>query len=240
MTLQTSEQRITTFRSTQQKNLEVPLDEARKRLIETGTRNRLVNTNRSAKKPATLSILSLDASALCDRVRNSSSGFRFVADPIATERERTQDDGEELFERTTQPATIANSPLGPDQLQTRLGVNNLSKKLLKFATEAKTLEEEQGINILYLAFGFLRWYEDEKSTVIREAPLILVPVSLKRDVKRSSFVLNVREDDISVNLPLSERLAEMGIKLPEPPESDSWKAQSYFNAVLETIKTHPR
>lgn len=46
---------------------------------------------------------------------------------------------------------------------------------------AKALEDEQGINILYLAIGFLRWFEDERSEVIREAPRILIPVSLERD-----------------------------------------------------------
>jgi hypothetical protein len=31
---------------------------------------------------------------------------------------------------------------------------------------AEIAEEEQGINILYVAIGFLQWFEDERSDVI--------------------------------------------------------------------------
>ena len=72
-------------------------------------------------------------------------------------------------------------------LQTNLDETALEKRLLTIYRDAKTAEEEQGINILYLAIGFLRWYEDDNSDVVREAPLVLVPVSLVRDPRRSTF-----------------------------------------------------
>ena len=59
-----------------------------------------------------------------------------------------------------------------NQLETRLGPDGLAKKLLKIAREAKTAEEEQGVNILYLALGFVTWYEDETSNIARGAPLV--------------------------------------------------------------------
>jgi hypothetical protein len=67
-------------------------------------------------------------------------------------------------------------------------------------------EEEQGINILYVAIGFLQWFEDERSDVKREAPLILVPVTLVRDRRRSTFDLKFREDDTATNQAIQERL----------------------------------
>ena len=50
----------------------------------------------------------------------------------------------------------------------------LQKSLKHLRYRANTSIEEQGINILYLAFGLLKWKEREDSTQIFYAPLILV------------------------------------------------------------------
>jgi len=60
-----------------------------------------------------------------------------------------------------------------DKLQTQLTSDRLQKKLLKLFYDARTYEEEQGVNILYLAMGFLKWYEDDKLERERFAPLLL-------------------------------------------------------------------
>jgi hypothetical protein len=60
----------------------------------------------------------------------------------------------------------------------------------------------------------------------------LLPVSLARDAKRSTFELKVREDDIAANQALQERLrSDFGIALPDLPESSNWLPSSYLNAV---------
>jgi hypothetical protein len=208
------------------------LADARKRLIEIGTRNRLVHTSRTAKRPSTLAVVQRDSDALFNALARDTQTLRFRADPRLAGRE----------DEPESPPPPADDLLLIDSagLQTRLGPEALQKRLLKFARDAKTLEEEQGINILYLAVGFLRWYEDDGSNVLREAPLILVPVSLVRDVRRSTFDLRAREDDISTNLPLCERLKEFGITLPEIPEDDEWLPSGYFQAVEQAIMAKRR
>ena len=57
-----------------------------------------------------------------------------------------------------------------------------------------------------LALGFLTWYEDQSSSVKREAPLILVPAELIRNERTSTYDIRCRDDDITTNLPLQERL----------------------------------
>lgn len=216
------------------------LDESRKALIETGTRNRLVHTNRTAKRPATLSILHSDSGELFNRLIQKGGKLRFRADPAATERERKRasEDAQDI-DAAVEFEASPNEPIMVDTtdiLQTKLGENGLQKRLLKFYREAKALEDEQGINILYLAIGFLRWFEDERSEVMREAPLILIPVTLERDVRRSAFDLRAREDDLQINLPLSERLNDQeGIVLPDFPEGDDWRADYYFDLVAQAI-----
>ena len=57
-----------------------------------------------------------------------------------------------------------------DKLQTQLTSERLQKRLLKLFYDARTCQEEQGVNILYLALGFLKWYEADSSDRERQAP----------------------------------------------------------------------
>jgi Protein of unknown function (DUF4011) len=212
------------------------LADARTRLIETGTRNRLVHTNRRAKRPSTLAILQDDSESLFRRLVRDGASLRFRSDPRITARGDEEQD--EVLDDDKPPA---RAPLPDNVLQTRVGEEALQRRLLKFYRDAKALEEEQGINILYLAIGVLRWYEDDKSELIREAPLILVPVSLARDPRRSTFDLKAREEEISTNLPLAERLkADFGISLPPISEDDEWRPGEYFRAIEAAIQSQRR
>jgi hypothetical protein len=113
--------------------------------------------------------------------------------------------------------------------------------LLKLFREARTYEEEQGVNILFLAIGFLEWFEDPRSEERCFAPLLLVPVSLERRQGRDQFLMRGREDDMVVNVPLAEKLrAAFGINLPELPEGDEWLPSGYFAAMEDAIAAQKR
>ncbi len=125
-------------------------------------------------------------------------------------------------------------------LETPLGPEGLARRLLRLSIAAKTAEEEQGLNILYLAMGFLRWKESEASDIVREAPLLLVPVDLVRNERTSAFDIRMRDDDLSANLPLRERLMQdEGISLPELPDGDDLSPEAYFDQVAEAIASKP-
>ena len=218
------------------------LDEARVKLIDGGARNRLIHTNRTGKRPYTVSVLSPDTDRLFARVVGENASLRFHPDPAATARERkpeaAPDDGEEVEDGDL--GTPMRAPAS-DGLPTRLGLAALDKRLTRMQREAKTLEEEQGINILYLAIGFLRWYEDDTSEVLREAPLVLVPAQINRDIRRSTFDLAARPEDITANVALTERLrGDFGIVLPEMEVGDDWTPSAYFARVAEAISGKPR
>src|SRR5215203_5064318 len=61
------------------------LAEARTRLIETGTRNRLVHTNRKGRRPATLAILHPDVDKLFELLAENAT-LRFRSDPHVNAR----------------------------------------------------------------------------------------------------------------------------------------------------------
>jgi Protein of unknown function (DUF4011) len=102
--------------------------------------------------------------------------------------------------------------------------------------EARTFEEEQGANILFVAIGFLRWFEDDRSEEPCVAPLLLVPVSMERRQGRQPFVLKGRDDDMIVNVSLAEKLhGSFGIMLPELPDGDEWLPSEYMDAVESVV-----
>ncbi|MCV5579887.1 DUF4011 domain-containing protein, partial [Escherichia coli] len=77
--------------------------------------------------------------------------------------------------------------------------------------KAQTALEESGANILYLALGFLEWYESDSSEKARYAPLFTIPVRCERgklDPKDGlyKFQLYYTGEDILPNLSLKEKL----------------------------------
>ena len=76
-----------------------------------------------------------------------------------------------------------------NKLQTALARASLNLRLRETFRQARLSIEEQGVNILYLALGMLRWYESESSSTERRAPLILIPVQLERSGVRERFKL---------------------------------------------------
>ena len=203
------------------------LADARARLIETSTRNRLVHTPRAGKRTRSLPIIGADTDDLFDTLVRSGRVLRFL--PAGLERELA------LEIKADYESSVSVADASSNGLQTNLDAQRLEKRLLSIYRDAKTAEEEQGINILFLAIGFLRWYEDDHSEVLREAPLILLPVSLTRDRRRSTFELRSRDDDITANQAIQERLrTDFAIALPDLPEGDDWRPSDYFADVSET------
>lgn len=126
-----------------------------------------------------------------------------------------------------------------NKLQTRLGSDALDKRLIKISNEANTYYQEQGVDLLYLALGFLTWYEDTNSTKARSAPLVLVPVSLSRGSARERFSIEYTEADIGPNLSLAAKLKmEFSLKLPEFP--DDFHFNQYLEAVAKQVSDMPR
>lgn len=211
------------------------LDALRKRLVDTGTRNRLIHVNRKAKRANVLNIVQERSDDIYELLRLKGRKMRF--------RARGEDDlgvesNDVLFVLDEE---VDTSGYRDAYLETELGPQALEKRLLKLYRDSRTTEEEQGANFLFLALGFLRWYEDERSEVLREAPLVLLPVQLTRLQRGFSFNLTARPDDVTSNLPLQERLkGDFGIALPEIDDSEEWTPGDYFDRVADVVRAKER
>jgi hypothetical protein len=115
-----------------------------------------------------------------------------------------------------------------DKLQTALAEPVLEKRLLKTYYDAKKFEEARGANILFLAIGFLRWFEADQADTPRHALLLLIPVQLERRNAGAKFTLRYDEADLAPNASLAEKLRELGLELPQLPEADELVPTTYF------------
>jgi very-short-patch-repair endonuclease len=128
-------------------------------------------------------------------------------------------------------------PLTPEELQ---------RRLLRTFYDARTLLEEQGVNTLFLALGYLEWYEADSSQDLRRAPLALVPVQLERSSARDSFVLRYSDDEVGDNLCLRRKLDEdFGVRLPdllrgEDVDADEADLADYFARVRDAVRGQAR
>ena len=103
---------------------------------------------------------------------------------------------------------------GDRTLRTDLTPTELQKRLFYINNQAKTMLQEQGYNILYLAVGFLEW-KDNKKPQKNLAPLVLIPVTMERKKVGKSFQLSWTGEEIQTNISLKAKLKEDGIKLPD-------------------------
>ena len=128
-----------------------------------------------------------------------------------------------------------------DSIQVLMYAPEMESHLRSIRTKSQTAIEESGASILYLAFGFLEWTENEASEKSRLAPLYTIPVQLNRgQLDEASgtylYTLNYTGEDIFPNISLREKLAEdFAIALPDLSEREL--PESYLYRVEKLIKS---
>ncbi|MBN2981530.1 DUF4011 domain-containing protein [Cohnella algarum] len=179
--------------------IDVRIDKWKKRLLDLGKKNRLINYRET--KRSNIKIVAPDLAEL----------FRLlVVNETALEFPFPFEDFDDDEDEVSEPYTSSGD------LQTNQTIKEQQKTLRNLRNKAKTALEEQGVNILYLSFGFLRWKENQDSDQIITSPIVLVPVSLTLESITSPFVLRLHEDEVVVNPTLKYKMEhEFGITLPE-------------------------
>ena len=101
---------------------------------------------------------------------------------------------------------FAASALERNQICVSLALNEMNNRLVTLYRKAKSEMEEGGANTLYLAAGFLKWKKEGHSQETYKAPILLLPVTLKRQSAHSHFDLVDHEDDVRINSTLLQFL----------------------------------
>ena len=110
----------------------------------------------------------------------------------------------------------------------------LKKSLDNLRLRAKNSIEEQGVNILYLAIGFLEWVDkDNKET---KSPILLLPVNIIHGNIFENNKLKLSGDEVVLNPALRLKFeSEYNIILENPTEDDLIDIDKYFEDIEDII-----
>lgn len=182
-------------------NLDAKIEAWKNKLLDLSKRNRLLNFRET--KRSSLKILSPQSFELFSSFVLNEQPLLF---PNITEISDTANEEEE---DTFYPVKTNQSP------------KETQRTLKSLRDKAKTALEEQGVNILYFSFGFLKWTESQDSDHWFNSPILLVPVSLTIESISSPYILRLHEDEIVVNPTLAYKLEnDFGIILPKYNDGD--------------------
>lgn len=194
-------------------NIENKIEIWQNKLLDLGKRNKLLNYRET--KRSTLHIITPEIYEFWDSFVKNEKPLEF---PFYDDIEEAEEIS--LF----------------SNVETNQSIKDMQKTLRNLRDKAKTATEEQGINVLYLSFGFLEWNESKDSEQFFRSPLILVPVSLTVESISSPYVLSLHEDEILINPTLQYKLTnDFGITLPNFDEDSD--LQEYFKSV-NTLVLH--
>ena len=127
-------------------------------------------------------------------------------------------------------------------LQTKLSETDLNKALGKISATAKSTNDDLGYNVLFLTLGSIIWYEADNSDEKLEAPLILIPIEIKRKSIGQPYTIKYNEDSIILNPALTLKLKrDFGINLEDIHfDEDGINPIEIFSKVQEKIKQQSR
>jgi Protein of unknown function (DUF4011)/REase_MTES_1575/AAA domain/Transcription elongation factor, GreA/GreB, C-term len=231
----------------------VGLERIRKRLLDLTRSNPLLNYRFPKKR--CLRIVDSSLEGIFSRVFDDGRGCVLIAVPEPAIHEYEGNNGSprkpdvKAFAESRGINTDYELPLRAGQgncshLQTLHYADDLEGLLRKIDQIARTAVEESGINMLYLVLGYLEWYESVDSDKPLLAPLLILPVSIKREgVERTTgffqYSLEHTGEDLTENITLREKMKrEFNLELPEFEEEDT--PGSYFAKIAEFVKPRPR
>ncbi len=222
-------------------SIEQQLAAARRDLLELTTSNRLLSTARDQERGSSVEIKAEISTEIYRMLVRENQAMRFEQGDVETEpatdskRRRTT-----KAKATAEPVVSAETVdfTKDDVLHTVLAMDELDSRLSKLVTDSAASLQEKGVNVLYLAMGFLRWYEADKPDRPRDAPLVLIPVALQRNKAGVRYSLTYSGEDVAMNLTLQVRLKmDFGIELPDISDTEDFSPEVYFQEVEKAVSS---
>lgn len=212
------------------------LEDARRSLLDLTMRNRLLNYRPT--KARSLRVLGVDPRVAFDVLVNQGKAIAirgranpdraltdfFGNDELGRDPEASEPpDGNDTSGRLAaerQPIPLV--PLGgiavpSDNVAAWASYDSerLAKRLRDLDTDAQSVIDERGYNVLYLALGFLEWREASSEGMSQRAPVVLVPVRLEALQGGRGYQIAWNGGDVVANVSLQAKLREQAIELPE-------------------------
>ncbi len=144
-----------------------------------------------------------------------------------------------------QSAPVIQSEFRNRRLRTVYTDTELNKIIKDLYRTARTAMEENGANTLYLAMGLLRWYETDRSSKARYAPIVLVPVDIIRRSAAQGYVIRLRDEEPQMNITMLEKLKQdFGIQVegldPLPQDEHGIDIRRVFTILRKATMSQKR
>ncbi len=206
------------------------------KLLDLTLWNRLLNTVATKK---TIPLCAHDLAALEDRLQGGGR-FRVHARPALGSAGKDPRDLELAAQRTGTDvrADYLAEELRAGRLRADLEQDELDMRLVEIFRHARTSLEESGANTLYLAVGFLQWFESPQSEKPRRAPLLLLPLVVERLSVQEGFRFVLDDGEARVNQSLIAMLSRdfaLHVALGETPPEDDKGVDT--GAVLDAFRS---
>ncbi|MGI5895066.1 MAG: DUF3320 domain-containing protein [Candidatus Merdivicinus sp.] len=212
-----------------------------RKLLDLSLRNMLVNF-RATKR--TLQILGTDYVKLEDAL---SAGNEFQVLGRPADYRVSGKDTRIFHPQDSTPALemLLSAEMENGRLRAFLSEEETIAAMTAIYRQAKISLEENGSNTLFLAIGFLKWYESDLSEKPRYAPLVLLPVDIIRKSSQRGFLIRLRDEDPQMNITLLEMLRQdFGMTIsgldPLPRDQMGINLSEVFRIIRREILLHPR
>lgn len=205
-----------------------------RKLLDLSLRNSLLNFR---PKGSTVQLFVSDLGEL-ENLLSDDKSFKIMSAP----KEISFKENDVKLLEPENPEDIKADDLKLGKIYGGLSESELEKTLKKLHRQAKVSLEENGANTLYLALGFLRWYENEKKEKPRIAPIILIPVDIVRKIHDRSYTIRIRGEEPQLNVTLLELLRQdFGVVInglsPLPMDENGLDIPLIFNTFKSYIKS---
>ena len=213
------------------------IDGWKRRLLDLTNRNRLLNFKETKK---TVSIECRKLGSLEDLL---ADGVHLELREYLQEMRQSGPASHPIADETM--SQLLDHELKQGRLVTRHERDDLEARSTEIFRAAREGLEEGGASGLYLALGFLEWFESATSDIPRRAPLILVPVDLIRGSIRQGFRLARAADETRFNTTLIEMLtAQFKVNIagvdPLSEDASGVDVDGAFQSVRAAVKHVPR
>ena len=188
-------------------------------LLDTGKRNNLINFKDT--KNTTVDILLPTIDVLFDKITGTTTFEVFDVQYTETDEENnvcneSVEEQKMLDKKTAYLSRYSAKIKKQKQMLLYNAATNPITVMKNIRKKSKLMVEETGVHVVYMAFGFICWKENNAPENVLRAPILLVPIQLEQVSAVAPFQIKANDDDTVINPTFAYKIEkDYGITLPD-------------------------
>lgn len=173
-------------------------------LLDLTLRNSMINFRMNK---SSIQLMVYNVATLEDEL-SSYGNFKIIEKPEILTSQEVSNSIFSPKELETRFKTMIDADFKENRIRSFLTEYTLEKQLKSLYRKAKSNLDENGANSLFIAIGFLKWCEAGAADKFYRAPLLLLPLSIEKKSAKSSFLMELSDDEPQLNVTLVEYLRQ--------------------------------